>query len=347
MFKYITSSLLGVSLLLAPLVSQAADDSRITSITMTSQSTTTPGALATYELTVVTSDTIFSDEELSFIVNNDGGVDQTFDFTSTTFTSATIQGNGALPYTFAYAITMLGDLPAGTHTITLSGVKNGTTEGDLFQWGSNSTVIAPGGNTTLDLSAFSLGTASGEPTLVVFGQNIAVSWPADTNAVTYGLIVSEDVSTGDDEVREIGEDLSYVVTDLAAETTYYIDVVSYDSNGDRLPISYLAGSTTTEKPIAQTKYAKPTVSKSKIKSSTAKVQWTVGDAADYIDSFSVRLKKGKKTIATYNTISSEQLKKKLKNLNPDTKYTVQIRATYTTDETTKWSKAVDFRTKAE
>ena len=73
----------------------------------------------------------------------------------------------------------------------------------------------------------------------------------------------------------------------------------------------------------------------------------MGDDADYIDSFSLKLKRKNTTIKTYKNISGDVLTKKLKKLKPGKKYTVQLRATYTTDETTKWSKKVSFKTKAE
>lgn len=333
---------------MVPFISQATDDARVTSITMTSQSDTTPAAAATYELTLVTSATITSNEVVNFVVNDGLSVDQTFDFTNTTFTSSTISGTGsAVAYSFFYSITLSSDLAAGTHTITLTDVMNGPSDGSDFYWGANSVALAPNVAVTPDQTPFALGTVSGEPTLIVFGGNIAVSWAAREDAETYGVIISEDENNNDEEVIEVGEGLNYLLSDLDPETTYYIDVVAYDSDGVQFPVAYLEGSTTTEKSIKNTRYSKPTVPKSKIKSTAATVKWTVGDDVDYIDSFSVRLKKGKKTVATYNGIPSDKLQKKLKDLKIESTYTVQVRATYSTDETTKWSKAISFKTKSE
>lgn len=359
MYKPIAASLVTLVLGVMPLVSHAADDSRITSITMGTQSDSAAGASADYSLTLVTSSTIASGERVTFFVSEQGGGDANssgFDFSATTFVSPEIMGNGAIVNSNAfYGITLTGDLAAGTYDLQLSGVMNSTTEGSYVWAATSATELGPDSGITFSTDAFTIGSGGGSDegpggdglTLLAFGTNIAVSWPAYSGAATYELMISltEDI-VGADAVS-VGAATSYVYSDLEPNTTYYIAITGFDSNGGQVIVPYQTVSTTTAAALSSTRYTKPTVPKKKIKATTATVNWTVGDDADYIDGFWLKLKLKNKTVKTYKNISADAMSKKLKKLKPGKNYSVQLRALYVTDEMTKWSKAVEFKTKTE
>lgn len=340
MYKKIASWLLGISLFGLPLVTQATD-SRITSVEIVSQSETSPATLSAYEITLVTSATISANEKVNILVEGDVGIDQTFDFTNTTYTSDTISGTVTLEYAIVFTITLDTDLTAGTHTILLSDVLNGNVEGTNYHWAANSVAtLGEGMDTTTDSKPFSLG-ETGEPTLFVFGTNIAISWDENANTTSYGVIVSKNSDISNHAVIDVGNELSYLISDLDPKTKYYIHVISY-KNDVRFPASYLIGHKTTEKNISKTRQTKPTVPAAKIKVTSATVKWPASDDADYISSYSLRLLLNDKLVHTYKNIDA--LSKKLQQLKSGKTYSVQLRATYTTGEKTQWSKKVEFTT---
>src|SRR3989338_2837254 len=105
MSSYFFRSIIGLALAATPLISQAADDSRITSVTMDTQSNSTADATADYALTMVTSATISSGERITFLIIGENGGDPAasgFDFSSTTFASHNIVGAGAVGSTAAF-----------------------------------------------------------------------------------------------------------------------------------------------------------------------------------------------------------------------------------------------------
>lgn len=342
--------------LLFPLASQATDDSRITSITVVEQSDSTASATATYDLELVTSATISSGETLSLMVqgynedtSTDSPLDSGFDFSGVTMNSHTITGTGVAPSTFYYQITLTANLPAGTHDLALEGLINSGVEGN-YVFGATTGVFAEGTASTISAD-FIIGTLTTELvesnlTATAFGTNIGTTWPALDGAAGFIVLVSLNEDLSDSTNVDVGADLSYIFSGLTPNTTYYVAITGYDSEGGSVIVPYPSVTATTGGLIADTRFSKPTVPNKTIKTHQAKVKWSEAEAIDYVASYSLNLKRGHKTIKTYQTISATKLAKTLKRLKSDKNYTVQVRANYVTGESTKWSKTVKFHTDA-
>lgn len=341
---------------LVPYIAWGSDDN-ISNVIVDSISDTTPGATADYQIT-------FTHQ---FPLNDGGGMtirmfpmtdgivgasgSTGFDFTNTTFSSATLGGEGTSVTSGAeYSITFSETEAPSTHTFTLSNVTNTSTESD-YAIGLSVTFNAQDeDHTTSDSFAIFSDPCEGIETteltgssVATFGTNAIISrGSVDGESNTYSLAYAtsqEDIDTDVASTVDITSGSEYVVTDLLPETLYYFRTRATDTNNCVLAQTSLTG--TTETVIADTAYTKPTVTR--IKRRSAKVRWI---AEPYVDSYTLQVWSPKKRLKTFRNITTTSKVLTKKHLRAGKKYKVRVRAYYEeTAEKTDWSEFKRFRTK--
>lgn len=294
---------------------------------------------------------------------------QLLDFSGADVSSSTLTFTGSTSSlgSAVYELFLTADAAAGNHTITVAGVGNppvnvclipaattGSLPGDVvsgetgFTIGSG-TCGGPGGGD--DGSGDDNGGPAddGAFVLTAVGNNIVVTWEAYTGVATYGLSLDLDDNMENGNVTGVDglTDTTYLFTDLTANTTYYVAVNGKDADGNQIIVPYPVESVETGAALDLRKPDAPLVKK--IKANEARVQWGEYSSVEqvYLSSIKIRVKKGKKKVQTVSAVSSATLKK-IKELKPETKYTVQYREVWNINDTvtkSKWSKVKTFTTK--
>lgn len=346
-------TVLTYSIIFTPLTAQAVDNN-ITTVTLDAVSDTSPSTTADY---TVTFDILFGIGSLNirfYPIAEDGSIgDDTlsgFSFANTTVTGDALPSNTVTSVSNDTEISIMFDnaLNAGTYTVILHDVQNTATEGN-YKIGLSGTFNATDDDFTKS-DAFTIMTdpcasittseLSGV-TAESFGTNVFVTrGDSDPVAASYVLAYATSQESIDADTGTTTNLTATVATvsDLDSATLYYFQVSAIDSNN--CVLARTAVTATTETPLAQQRYTKPTVNN--IKQQSAIAHWADND---YVTSYDVQLRSKTKLIKGYRNLTGLKKKFTKQYLNPDKRYYVRVRAEYTTGEVTKWSKLTAFRTR--
>ncbi len=335
-----------------PLVGQAAD-TRVTSISVDTLSDQTPGVSANYTVSFHTTESLDS-INLRFFPVTDGTVGSStsagFSFANTTVSSDDFTATGiSVSNDTEYTVMFSSTLASGDYTFTLNSVTNSSTEGDYTLGGSTAFNATDSDFTTADPFLISTDPCItittvelADITATSFGTNASVTrGESDPVGTTYTLAYAtsqEEIDNDTASTTAMTTITETVVEDLTAQTLYYFQVSALDVNN--CVLARTSVSATTERAIADKRYTKPTVNK--ITKRTAVVHW---QDKDYVDSYDLQLWSKTKLLKRFNNLST--LKKALtkRYLKSGKTYKVRVRADYTTEETTRWSKFTKFSTK--
>lgn len=357
--------------LLMPFASSATD-AKIISFEVVTQGSTTQGAITEYSFAIEFAQTIPSGTTVSILANEQGSesmdMSRLLDFSGADASSSTLTFTGSTSSgTAIYELFLTADATAGKHAITVTGVANPLVDVCLIP--AATTVSLPG-DVTSGETGFTVGSGTcggsgddgdgsgddnggpaddGAFVLTAIGNNIVVTWEAYTGVATYGLYLDLDDNMENGNVTGVDSltETTYVFSDLTANTTYYVAVNGEDSDGNFVIVPYPVESVETGAALDSRQPDAPSMKK--IKSTEAKVQWGEYSSVEqvYLSSIKIRVKKGKKKMQMVSATSSATLKK-IKELKPETKYTVQYREVWNINDTvtkSKWSKKKSFTTK--
>ncbi|MBI4407013.1 MAG: hypothetical protein HY565_00750 [Candidatus Kerfeldbacteria bacterium] len=335
-------------------VATQASDSNISFVTVDDISNAAPSVQADYTLTF---DVAFGATWIYirvYPIADDGTVgDSTlsgFNFASTTITSDSLPSGTTVTLSAGteLMITLNSTVSTGTYSITLHDVQNSATEGN-YKIGMASMVTTTDDDFTKS-DAFSIITDPCSTITTVeltdvaassFGTNASVTrGESDTAATSYLLAYATSQTDIDNDTASTVDMTTItetIVEDLTAQTLYYFQVSALDANN--CVLARTSVSATTERAITDRRYTKPTVNK--ITKRTAVAHWI---ADDFVDTYDVQLWSKTKLLKRFNNLTT--LKKTLtkKYLQSGKTYKVRVRADYTTEETTRWSKFKKFTT---
>lgn len=370
--RIIANIVLATTALLLPFASKAAD-TYITSFEFGTQGSTTAGAVTEYTFAIEFGQTVPSGTTISILTNVQGSesmdMSQLLDFSGADVSSSTLTFTGSTSSlgTAAYELFLTADAAAGNHTITVAGVGNPPVNVCLIP--AATTASLPG-DVVSGETGFTIGSGScggpgdgdddtgddnggpaddGAFVLMAVGNNIVVTWEAYTGVATYGLSLDLDDNMENGNVTGVDSltDTTYLFTDLTANTTYYVAVNGKDADGNQIIVPYPVESVETGAALDLRKPDAPLVKK--IKVNEARVQWDayLSTEQTYLSAIKIRVKKGKKKVASAS-VASSVTKKKFRELKPDTLYIVQYREVWNINDTitkSKWSKKKSFTTK--
>lgn len=365
--RTIANIALTATALLLPFASRAAD-TYITSFELGTQGSTTAGATTEYTFAIEFGQTVPSGTTVSILANEQGSesmdMSRLLDFSGADASSSTLTFTGSTSSlgSAVYELFLTADAAAGKHMITVTGVVNPSANVCLIPAATSGSLP---GDVVSGETGFTVGSGScggpgggddnggpaddGAFVLTAIGNNIVVTWEAYTGVATYGLVLDLDDNMENGNVTGVDglTDTAYLFTDLTADTTYYVAVNGEDSDGNFVIVPYPVESVETSAALDSRQPDAPSMKK--IKSTEAKVQWGEYSSVEqvYLSSIKIRVKKGKKKMQMVSATSSATLKK-IKELKPETKYTVQYREVWNINDTvtkSKWSKKKSFTTK--
>lgn len=351
MIKLFSLATVSLFCLLSPVLTQATD-TRVTSITVDAISDQTPGSASNYTVSFTTVESL-SFISLRYFPVTDGAVGSSsaagFSFANATVGSDDFSGTGiSVSDGIEYTVMFSSTLPSGDYTFTLSSITNSSTESDYTLGGSTAFNAVDGDYTTA--TPF---TISSDPCVAVttveladvaattFGTNAVITrGESETIATSYQLAYATTQTAIDNDTAttvDMTTETSIIIEELVAKTLYYFQVSALDANN--CVLARTSVSATTQRAIAKQRYAKPTVNK--ITKRTAVAHWV---ADDFVDTYDLQLWSKTKLLKRFNNLTA--LKKALtkKQLQSDKLYKVRVRADYSTDETTRWSKFKQFTT---
>lgn len=354
-YRYLLLSLvLALGIGAVPTLTQATD-LNISTVTINSISAITPSTTADYSVTFdVAFGILFLNVRFYPVATDDTLGDSAlsgFDFSSTTYSSDTLPSGTTLVLNdnseFSIAFDSL--ITTGTYTITLHDVQNTATAGN-YKMGLTTTINATDAD-FVKSDAFAITTDScvditttelADVTATSFGTNVSVTrGDSTTTPTSYTLAYARTQAAIDDNTAstvDMTAVTSAIVEQLSSETAYIFQVSALDANN--CVLARTSVSATTKRAISKQRYVKPTVNK--ITKRTAVAHWV---ANDFVDSYDLQLWSKTKLLKRFNNLTA--LKKTLtkRYLKSGKTYKVRVRADYTTEETTRWSKFKQFTTK--
>lgn len=343
-----------VSIFLFPSSVYAESDPKIASVSANTTSTE-KGAMVDYVFTMETTETLLAGATFSVFFTATDVVPQSigYNFQATTFSSGTILGTAQAIAEYNYAfltVTLSSELAPGSYSFTLGGVANPNADVSMYPT-ITSEMLAESNRYTVAENSITIGTGSTQVSgcqdvgeisgleVKVFGTNASLSWDAYEEAVFYTLNwTTEEGELSGETVRGI-TDTNYLIEGLDPKTTYTIDLFA--------DLATCVGAATatetiqTKKDVTKMLFAKPKVPRKKITQKSVLIRWKTSPV---LSAITLQLFQGKKELAVYKNIDASDGKVLLKGLHAGTRYAIRMKATYITDETSKYSKKKKFRT---
>lgn len=355
------------------LPNRALAEEKVQDIALTDITSTDGGATVDIELGMVTAESIsgaitFRGRQYNVPDPSNSGLD----FTNANVTAEGLTGTVTVfPGGSGILFNPTGDLSAGTYALTISDVALPAEAVCLQVVTSTDSFLGP--NTEYAVSNYmSIDGADGCDTLnkdltddgeedvpdesdagalslTTFGTNADVNWDDYTEASQYALRFTE-VALGDAgrTVSDLTTEVTQLVTGLKANTDYRVTLLDVDDVDSPRVIPYESVAFTTGEDLTTVVFTTPEIRKKMNRSFVVNYKSHQDSITDteraYVTKYVLVVKNKKRTrvLRRFKNVSTAKNTQKVnkKNLRPNGKYRIRMRAVYSTGEKTQWSSYV-------